>query len=177
MNARWTVQEERNLIQDIKNNKSFQELAPKYNRTPNALELRIKKIVYDNISANKSIDMIGGHLNLPTDKVKQYFYSYKEMLEKRGMKPLAEGSLSNNNNNIDNKIENDTKTNIIKENSVVNKLVNQKGGDNNINNIRNENEVFNDILKNISMRKKLKKLLKEGKLNNNMKKILRNLLK
>jgi len=177
MNARWNINEEKQLINDIAQSKSYQELAPKYNRTANALELRIKKIVYDNISANKSIDMIGGHLNLPTDKVKQYFYSYKEMLEKRGMKPLAEGSLSNNNNNIDNKIENDTKTNIIKENSVVNKLVNQKGGDNNINNIRNENEVFNDILKNISMRKKLKKLLKEGKLNNNMKKILRNLLK
>lgn len=176
MNTRWTVQEERNLIQDIKNNKSFQELAPKYNRSPNALELRIKKIVYDNISANKSIEMVGGHLNLPTDKVKQYFYSYKEMLEKRGNKPLAEGSFGNNNNNLDN----NPKTNIIKEikeNSVVDKLVNQEGGDNNISNIRNENEVFNDILKNVIMRKKLKKLLKEGKLNNNMKKILRNLLK
>ena len=82
MNSRWSVEEEKMLINDIKNNKSFQELSLKYNRSPNALELRIKKIIYDNISANKSIKLIGGHLNLPEDKIKQYYYSYKEMLEK-----------------------------------------------------------------------------------------------
>ena len=45
MNARWTINEEKQLINDIANSKSYQELAPKYNRSANALELRIKKIV------------------------------------------------------------------------------------------------------------------------------------
>ena len=95
MNARWTINEEKQLINDIANSKSYQELAPKYNRSANALELRIKKIVYDNIAAKRTPEMIGGQLNLPVDKVKQYFYSYKEMLEKRG-KPVSGIDVNNN---------------------------------------------------------------------------------
>ena len=95
MNARWTINEEKQLINDIANSKSYDELASKYNRSANALELRIKKIVYDNIAAKRTPEMIGGQLNLPVDKVKQYFYSYKEMLEKRG-KPVSGIDVNNN---------------------------------------------------------------------------------
>ena len=172
MNSRWSVEEEKMLINDIKNNKSFQELSLKYNRSPNALELRIKKIIYDNISANKSVKLIGGHLNLPEDKIMQYYYSYKEMLEKKGQ-PV---------NNLE-KTNNIPVKNIKKIDGGNNLSVKQNGGINRdneskstIDNIKEQNDVFEEILKNVRSRQKLLKLLKDNKLDANMKLLLKDML-
>ena len=196
MNARWTINEEKQLINDIANSKSYQELAPKYNRSANALELRIKKIVYDNIAAKRSPEMIGGQLKLPVDKVKQYYYSYKEMLEKRG-KPVSGAEFENKNNktetigasmgagNISVKPNNVNTNNIIKQN---NKEITYQNGGNNTNkvlseednqdlvNIKNQNNTFKEIIENVKMRRKIRKLLKAGKLSPEMKDILKDTL-
>jgi hypothetical protein len=185
MNSRWSIEEEKMLINDVKNNKSFQELALKYNRSPNALELRIKKIVYDNIAANKSPAMIGGHLNLPQDKIMQYYYAYKEMLEKRGKinNEILNGGNGDNSNRV---IQVNKEANLVKQiNQVIknNKISQNKqnGGDNRdenkLNNIKQQNEVFDEILKNVKLRHKLLKLLKDNKLDTNIKLLLKDILK
>ena len=193
MNARWTINEEKQLINDLTQSKSYQELAPKYNRTPNALELRVKKIVYDNITNNRTPEMVGGHLNLPVDKVKQYYYSYKEMLEKRG-KPVSNidfnkiggNNIGGNNiggNNIGNNINLSNNNNNNEVNNISKKIISkdiQNGGNNikddRLNSIMQENETFKEIINNIKMRHKLRKLLKAGKLSPEMKDILKNIL-
>jgi len=203
MNARWNINEEKQLINDIANSKSYQELAPKYNRSANALELRIKKIVYDNITNNRTPEMIGGTLNLPIDKIKQYYYSYKEMLDKRN-KPTLDIDFNNKNieggnNQINNKqitnkqITNKQITNKqITNKQITNKQINSiiENNDNNINliggdkknkdeklvNIIEQNETFKEVINNIKMRKKIIKLLKNGKLSPEMKDILTDIL-
>ena len=82
MNTRWTLEEEKKLIKTIKNGQSLDKLAKELDRSENALELRIKKIIYDTIAEKKPIASICKTLNLTEDKVKQYFYSYKEMMDK-----------------------------------------------------------------------------------------------
>jgi len=197
MNARWTINEEKQLINDIANSKSYQELAPKYNRSANALELRIKKIVYDNIAAKRTPEMIGGQLNLPVDKVKQYFYSYKEMLEKRG-KPVSGIDVNNNikqetigagnnisakpNNlnmsmsagNIKNRQVNQNNQQVSQQNNQ--QIIDQVGGNQDLINIKNQNDTFKEVIENVKMRRKLRKLLKAGKLSPEMKDILKDIL-
>ena len=181
MNARWNINEEKQLINDIAQSKTYSELASKYNRSANALELRIKKIVYDNVTNNRTPEMIGGTLNLPVDKVKQYYYSYKEMLEKRG-KPVSNIDFKNinvNDNNIpvgNKNIKNNLTGGDVKNNNV--KLIggNVKNKDDRLNGIMQENETFKEIINNIKMRHKLRKLLKAGKLSPEMKDILKNIL-
>ena len=181
MNARWNINEEKQLINDIAQSKSYSELATKYNRSANALELRIKKIVYDNVTNNRTPEMIGGTLNLPVDKVKQYYYSYKEMLEKRG-KPVSNIDFKNinvNDNNIpvgNKNIKNNLTGGDVKNNNV--KLIggNVKNKDDRLINIVDQNETFKEIINNVKMRRKLRKLLKTGKLSPEMKDILKNIL-
>jgi hypothetical protein len=54
MNTRWTLEEEKKLVKNIKNKESLESLAKKLNRTENALELRIKKIIYDTVAEKKT---------------------------------------------------------------------------------------------------------------------------
>jgi len=80
----WSKTEEINFIRDIISGKSFIELSSKYNRSPNALELRLKKIIFDNIESKKTEEKLSQMLKIPVDKIKQYYYEYKGFLEKKG---------------------------------------------------------------------------------------------
>ena len=88
MNARWTLEEEKKLIKAVKHGENLDNLAKEFNRSENALELRIKKIIYDTIAEKKSLKSVAKTLNFTEDKVKQYFYSYKDMMEKKGKKTI-----------------------------------------------------------------------------------------
>jgi hypothetical protein len=82
MNNRWTFEEESKLLKLVSSGKTYKELSGGFNRSENALELRVKKIVYENISNNKSPEKISELLSMPKDKVMQYYYSYKDHLER-----------------------------------------------------------------------------------------------
>lgn len=92
MNNRWTFEEESKLLKLISSGKTCKELSGGFNRSENALELRVKKIVYENISNNKSPEKISELLNMPKDKVMQYYYSYKDHLERE--QKMAGGNIS-----------------------------------------------------------------------------------
>ena len=49
MSTRWTREEEGKLLKLIASGKTCKELTGGFNRSENALELRLKKIIYDNI--------------------------------------------------------------------------------------------------------------------------------
>jgi hypothetical protein len=82
MNNRWTFEEESKLLKLLSSGKTCKELSGGFNRSENALELRVKKIIYENISNNKSPEKISELLSMPKDKVMQYYYSYKDHLER-----------------------------------------------------------------------------------------------
>ena len=86
MNNRWTREEESNLLKNIQSGKTYAELAGGFNRSENALEMRVKKIIYENITSGKTPSKISELLNISSDKIMQYYYSYKEHLEKENLK-------------------------------------------------------------------------------------------
>ena len=92
MNNRWTFDEESRLLKLLSSGKNYKELSGGFNRSENALELRVKKIVYENISNKKSPEKISELLNMPKDKIMQYYYSYKDHLERE--QKLAGGNPS-----------------------------------------------------------------------------------
>jgi hypothetical protein len=160
MNNRWTKEEESNLLKNIQSGKTYAELAGGFNRSENALEMRVKKIIYENITSGKTPSKISELLNISSDKIMQYYYSYKEHLERENLKG---GNVSNDKPSKISQLEN-----IIPK---------QNGGNcgNNINNIsmvnnsdkllklREQNEKLKLLLENYFLKDKLSKVMKNDK--------------
>lgn len=163
MNSRWTLEEEKKLIKDLRNGDSLENIAKIMGRSENALELRIKKIIYDTVAEKKSIESIAKSLKFTNEKTKQYFYSYKDMLEKNGKKTidlipekkLKENSKKNKKNKVDFKKNNTEYIDIDK--------------------IKKQNEHMTIILKHIELKKEIKKLLSNGKIDEKLKLTLKQL--
>jgi hypothetical protein len=81
---KWAKNEELEFIKGVASGKTFDELATSHNRTSSALELRLKKIIYDNVSKGRGVSKLAKGLNLDKNKVIQYYYSYAEFREKNG---------------------------------------------------------------------------------------------
>ncbi len=147
MNNRWTREEESKLLKLVADGKSYTELAGGFNRSENALEMRVKKIIYENIAAGKTPSKISELMNIDADKVMQYYYSYKDHV-----------SRENNIGNI---------------NTVVNKMDNdnvQKGGEvhqpeksDKIDKLKLQNEKLKLLLENYVLKHRLSKVMKSDK--------------
>jgi hydroxymethylpyrimidine pyrophosphatase-like HAD family hydrolase len=81
-NKRWTQKNEMQLVHDLKDGETIENLASKYNREVGAVELRLKQIIYENVMKGKTIEKIATALNLSPEKVRSYFNSYKEFYER-----------------------------------------------------------------------------------------------
>ena len=107
--SRWTRDEEINLVKNISGGATFTDLAIKHDRSENAIELRLKQIIYENILSGKSIDTLAKTLNINNDKIQQYYYSYKDFIEKKsgGHKSISSNiHKSINTSHIDNTVNN-----------------------------------------------------------------------
>jgi DNA-binding CsgD family transcriptional regulator len=157
MNNRWTREEESNLLKNIQSGKTYAELAGGFNRSENALEMRVKKIIYENITSGKTPSKISELLNISSDKIMQYYYSYKEHLEKENLKG---GNAPNEKNSKISQLEN---------------LIPKQNGGNNINNVgiinnsdkllklKEQNEKLKLLLENYFLKDKLSKVMKNDK--------------
>lgn len=164
MNNRWTKEEESNLLKNIQSGKTYKEMAGGFNRSENALEMRVKKIIYENITAGKTPSKISELLNIQSDKVMKYYYSYKEHLEREN-KQIG-GNLEKENNKIS-KLEN---INILQNRQNTKEIQNislrQLGGtDNNdkLLKLREQNEKLKLLLENYILKEKLSKVIKTDK--------------
>ena len=154
MNNRWSKEEESKLLKLIASGKTYIELAGGFNRSENALEMRVKKIIYENITAGKTPSKISELLNIQSDKVMQYYYSYKEHLERE-----------NSNNKIS---TNDNKMSMLDNNIPI-----HNGGNNQIqiktdkadkiDKLRLQNEKLKLLLENYMLKHKLSKVMKSDK--------------
>lgn len=82
-NLKWTREQELELVNYVAHGKSLEVYCQMHNRSMNAIELRLKKIVYENYLAGRSLETISNILKLNIEKVAQYYYSYKEFIEKK----------------------------------------------------------------------------------------------
>lgn len=157
MNNRWTKEEESNLLKNIQSGKTYAELAGGFNRSENALEMRVKKIIYENITSGKTPSKISELLNISSEKIMQYYYSYKEHLERENLKG---GNISNDKSSKILQLEN---------------IIPKQNGGNNITNIgiinnsdkllklKEQNEKLKLLLENYFLKNKLSKVMKNDK--------------
>lgn len=183
-NLRWTREEELNLIKDISGGESLEKLATKHNRTTSAIELRLKKIIYENATAGKSLEDLAKLLNIPIDKTRQYFYSYKEFREKHtgavdavipALPPTKPEPLPNQ-----------SQQPVILPNQSQQPVVLMTGGSGSekmdkikskLKKMEEENRLIKLIVENKELTHKLNKLIKEGKIDESVKKLIKLLRK
>jgi hypothetical protein len=174
MNNRWTFEEESKLIKSISAGKTYKELSGGFNRSENALELRVKKIIYENIINKKPIDRISQLLNMSKEKVMQYYYSYKDHFERENK--LKEDKQFGGQNI--NGIELDNKTNLSNQseysklsklnNNINNPIIEREkqfGGNDKqekINKLEMENKKMKLLLENYMLKHNLTKVLKSN---------------
>ena len=124
MSNRWNKEEEKNLLKDISKGNSFNDLANKYNRSSNGLELRLKKIIYEFAIKNNSVSKMSKTLNIEENKLIEYYYNYKEFLEKNGKETVNINLQCGGKDNLD-KLKKKLKK-LDDENKLIKKLINNK---------------------------------------------------
>jgi hypothetical protein len=159
MNNRWSIEEESRLLKLIASGKTCKELSGgnyNFNRSENALELRLKKIIYENITNKKPVDKIAQLLNMPREKVMQQYYSYKDYMEKQ---KGVDNSIKSE-NNID-KLNNLNNQNNNLNNNQKNQISRQSGGnEQELTKLERQNKKMKLLLENYILRHKLSKLIK-----------------
>jgi hypothetical protein len=174
----WTKDEERKLLNAISQGQTFDNISKIHNRSPNALELRLKKIIYDNIikssDASQMIQKLASILKLPQDKVNQFYYEYKGFIEKKQPEHKTiqiDQNLSNQSAGAPAPTINLSINSVEKKNKSID--IDEKNRKIDI--LQKENKLMRDILDNIKMKNKIKKLIKDGKLNKKIKSKIFNL--
>jgi len=161
MNNRWTKEEESKLLKNIQSGKTYAEMIGGFNRSENALEMRVKKIIYENITAGKTPSKISELLNIHSDKVMKCYYSYKEHIEREN-KQIG-GTIESDNNKIK-KLENINIPHNIQE--IQNMSSNKLGGtqhNDKLLKLREQNEKLKLLLENYILKEKLSKVMKTDK--------------
>jgi len=192
MTNKWTAEEEIKLVNDISKGKTFSELKDQYNRTELALELRLKKIIYENINAGKTATSLAKSLKLQEDKINQMFYAYKDYLDKQG-KPttnitIPETKIINKSKvtdvvnevidkitehkiNINPTTHNNEKNNKDKDKDDIIKKIEKIA-----NKLEAENKLLKAIVDNKLLKDEINKLNKRGEIDKKTKKILKKLI-
>jgi hypothetical protein len=123
--------------------------------------MRVKKIIYENITAGKTPSKISELLNIQSDKVMQSYYSYKEHL---GRENKQRGGNTEIENNKISKLEN---INIpINTHNTQNTQNIQNGGihhNDKLFKLREQNEKLKLLLENYILKEKLSKIMKSDK--------------
>ncbi len=204
MNKPWSETEEIELIKLVKAGISSDEIAMKFGRSSSAIDLRIKKIIYDNIEKGISVLNLAKFLNLTSDKILGYYHSFKQRKafednKEKSVKQYTpiqnlantpiKGELSQNKSN---KSERSDKKEImpIFQNMVSQKSepksenLNNKPGYEDIllrgidfNKMKMQNDMMKIMLENVVLKKKIKKYIKSGKFNSSMTFILEKIRK
>jgi hypothetical protein len=159
MSNRWTKEEKKKLIKLFSNGKDFDYIGNKLGRSANAIKLRIENIVYDNIVKGIDKSVISKEMNIDNEKIIQMFYSYKSFLEKKGIDTKEASKIDIMKDSSKNKL-------------IIDKPLRKK---HNIDSIKEENKIMEEIIKNYNMKKEISKLVKSGKLSKEVIKILKNI--
>jgi len=180
MKSRWTKEEELEFVKGVANGKSMDELSQVHDRTSTALELRLKKIVYDNMAKGKNAESLARNLHIHKDKVLQYYFAYIDFREKNGKevkrinvdtssKKSQHGGRHKSHRSKE-KSKSKSKTITVKHHRGGNHTEKMNSR---IDELEKQNKLFDTIIKNSQMKSRVKKLYKDDKLDSTMRKIVR----
>lgn len=171
VSKRWSKEEKKLLLDLYASGESYEMIGGKLDRSQNAIKLRIENIVYDNITKGKTVQLLSNILNVDNNKIKQMYYSHKSFKEGRG-EPTIDITFDNNDdNNITNKA-------IFKRNEMVipKSVKNKIGGGNIAESLEDENKVLEAIIKNYKMKKYIRELYIDGKLDKQSTRLCKNII-
>ena len=167
---KWNSSDKLNLMQQFASGSAFETIGKNLNRSTNAIKLRLESIVYENLAGGKNIRLLQKMLNTDADTIKQFYYSHKSFLQSRG-KDVIDVKFENN----EKKHEAGVKVSVNKKSSTTKT---QKGGTigskskkdiatangDNLKRIQEENKVLEEIIKNYTLKRHIKKLYSKDKL-------------
>lgn len=152
----WTHDEELKMLKLIRNKISIEEIAKKHDRDIHSIELRLQKIIYENISINNNdAKTVSLTLNLPYEDVIHKYQSYKSAIE--------------SNKELNREL-----------NRELNKEINEERDqelDLKIKKLERENKLIRLILENKVLHKKLNEQIKKNNINKNILDIIKNMRK
>lgn len=188
--SKWTKEEELDLIKDIANGLQIEHIAIKRNRSNSAIELRLKKIIYENIVAGRSPETMSKKLHMHIDKIKQYFYSYKDFKEKHSGHVDDQTNLKTNHSDIFNEHKHHSDHTVFSKlhkeieqiedkHSSHNRHIHHGGAklinlESKIEQLELENRLIRSIVENKELNSILNKLVKEGKVGKDVKMAIKN---
>lgn len=168
MPNKWTNEEEIKLINMLKEKKSLKEISRTLNRSENAVEQRINKIIYENIkNSGKTAESMAKALNMSVEDVNSYYDGRKTFLEQKLKGMAKEVGVS-----VDDKKLSEPK--ISEENPEP-----QEGGKKEnkkeklLNKLEYENKFIRALIENKMLHKQLNKLIKSGVYDPNIKLLLK----
>lgn len=155
MPTSWTKEEEKQLIKEIKDKKTFEELAKIHNRSISALMMRYNKIIFDNIEAGKDKSKLAKLLGITTDKITQAYYEHKAFIEKKevikndGKEESETKSTKSTKSVKSQKSEKQEPEDLGKYKKMMNKLAL----------LQKENQIMKEVIENLKLKKSLKKTI------------------
>ena len=175
MPNKWTNEEEINLINMIKKKKSIKEISRELNRTENAVEQRINKIVYENIkNSGKTPKMIAGALNMPIEDVNSYYKGREDFLKQK-IKSVAKdiGIKTNNIATASVPVEKQIDEPLIGGAKKKEVTISDNKKETLLSQLEYENRFIKALLENKILHKQLNTLIKDGNLDPNIKLLLK----
>jgi hypothetical protein len=158
MSKRWSATEKRQLLKMYAEGNSFDAIGNILDRSPNAIKLRLEEIVYSNLVKGHKLSLVSRMLKTNPDTIKQFYYSHKSFRQGKNKEVV---DVDFNEYNIKPIFNN----NINRHSVIKHKKINQSGG-NHLEKIENDNKFLEAVIKNHRMKKYVKKLYIEGKLDN-----------
>lgn len=81
MPIKWTKDEQRQMIVELKQGHSIKSIAQKHDRSVIAIETRLQKIVYDAISKGHKISELKDIIGLDKEAIIKYYKAYLDFLK------------------------------------------------------------------------------------------------
>ncbi len=191
-NKRWTSDEKIELMKLFSDGKSYEQIATTLNRTANAIKLRLESIVYDNLIKGKHLSVLTRTLNTDPDTIKQLYYSHKSFKQSRGETvediDFMKEEVKSNNKQIKKQVNPMSNTHIPENQKIISNDYhpdqflgnNENLHHNKISKIEKteiENHILEEIIKNYRLKKQLRQLYVDGKLDKNNQLIYERLVK
>lgn len=177
MTKRWSATEKRQLLKMYATGNSFDTIGNILVRTPNAIKLRLEEIVYSNLIKGRKLSILSKMLKTDPDTIKQFYYSHKSFRQGKNKEVIDidfnEYNIINQFNNNKNKHSTVKHKNVVKDNvQSGGNLISKPAVKDNVQSggylekIENDNKFLEAIIKNHRMKKYVKKLYVDGKLDN-----------
>ena len=164
MNTKWNHDSEKLLLSLFSKNHSLSSIATSLHRSPNAVKLRIQKIIYDLFNNGTSLDVIAHSLNHPLQTISNFYHSYYKFINKKSP-PRSNNTL--NSLTSENQLITEL-VNFYKFAHKINKLIHLKKINkkhkpprhppSNLSDLVSLNKLFSELLRNYSLLKQLAKV-------------------